>query len=108
MPEADLRDGAGKLVGKHFMGPTWEHIDGSRIVAKLAARAEAPIAGAVPWLLLTVTDHSGEGVLGSVTSIQRIQTRGGQAPQTVDEKIQAGDEMKVSYSADYYFYAPHN
>jgi len=108
MPEADLRDDAGKLVGKHFTGPTWEHIDGSRIVAKATARAEAPIGGAVPWILLTVTDRCGGGVLGCVTSIQRIHTQGGEAPPSVAQSVQPGEELKVRYSADYYFYAPHN
>lgn len=108
MPEADLSDDEGETVGKHYAGPTWEHNDGSKVTAKAAARAEAPIPDAVPWLLLNVTGRSGEGLLSRVTSIQRIQTSGGQAPQTVGQGTEAGDELKVGYSADYYFYAPHN
>ena len=107
MPQAELRDGDGEVVGKHYAGPTWEHIDGSQITAKPVSKAEAPLAEAVPWLLLTVTGRSGEGVLGSVTSIQRIQTSGGQAPESIDNGLEPGDELKVNYSADYYFYAPH-
>lgn len=106
MPHAELRDDHGHVVGKHYAGPTWKHNDGSEITAKAVAKVEAPISGAVPWLLLTITGRSGAGVLESVTSIQRIQTSGGQAPEIVDKGTKAGDELKVSYSADYYFYAP--
>jgi len=106
MPQADLCDDDGHVVGKHYAGPTWKHNDGSEITAKPVARAEAPSPGAVPWLLLTVTGRSGAGVLERVSSIQRIETSGGQAPQIINEGTKAGDELKLSYSADYYFYAP--
>lgn len=73
-PEAFLYDDQGNVLGKHFGGPTWKHTDGSEICAKLAAKVDAPDAGAIPWLLLTVTDHSGNGAFSRVTSIQRIHT----------------------------------
>jgi hypothetical protein len=100
-PEATLYDQKGNAVGKHFGGPTWRHKDGSEITARMAAKVDAPEAGAIPWLLLSVTDHSGNGVLSRVTTIQRIHTAGGLAPAGGCE-----GESKSSYSADYYFYAP--
>ena len=69
-PEADL----------HFAGPTWKHIDGSEVVGRVAAKQDAPKPGAIPWLLLTAASHTGQGVLNPVTSIQRIHTEGGVAP----------------------------
>ena len=104
-PEAELTDGQGKKIGTHFAGPTWKHADGSEVVGKLAARADAPEAGAIPWLLLSASGHTGNGILNRVTSIQRIHTKGGQPPSGCDES-HSGSEVKVSYSADYYFYAP--
>ena len=104
-PEAKLADGAGKEVGTHYAGPTWKHADGSEVMGKVASRADAPEAGAIPWLLLTATGHNGSGVLSQVTSIQRIHTKGGQAPGGCDE-AHRGNETKVPYSADYIFYAP--
>ena len=103
-PEAKLTDANGKEVGTHYAGPTWKHADGSEVMGKVASRADAPEAGAIPWLLLTATGHNGSGVLSGVTSIQRIHTKGGQPPVGCDEARKSA-EAKVSYSADYYFYA---
>ena len=44
-------------------------------------------------------------MLGKVTSIQRINTKGGRAPSSGCDADQLGKEVKVPYSADYYFYA---
>jgi hypothetical protein len=40
-------------IGKHYAGPHWESTDGSKVVAAVKERADAPAAGAIPWLLLT-------------------------------------------------------
>ena len=105
-PEADLFDSSGVPIGKHYDGPTWKYKDGSEVVGKVAARQEAPDATAIPWLLLTAANHSGNGVLSAVTSIQRIHTKGGQPPASGCDDSRRGDEVKAAYSADYYFYAP--
>jgi hypothetical protein len=104
-PEAELFDSNGAAIGKHYAGPTWKHSDGSEVVGKVVARQDAPDATAVPWLLLTATGHSGNGVLAGVASIQRIHTKGGQPPQTGCDQSHTGAETKSAYSADYYFYA---
>lgn len=106
-PEAELHDEQGKVVGRHYAGPTWEDIDGSKVTGKAAARVDSPDADSIPWLLLTATGHSGNGALTSVTTIQRIRTKGGLAPSI--SECTAGkqnSEMKSTYTADYYFYAP--
>ncbi len=103
-PEALLYDEQGNVMGKHFGGPTWKHNDGSEICGKVAAKIDAPDAGAIPWLLLTVTDHSGNGVFSRVTTIQRIHTAGGLAPSSGCSAANPEKEWKSSYSADYYFY----
>lgn len=106
-PEAELRDDQGKIIGHHYAGPTWKHNDGSEITGKAAARVDSPDPDSIPWLLLTVTGQSGNGVLSSVTSVQRIHTKGGQPP-AASECIAAkqGSEVKSSYTADYYFFTP--
>jgi hypothetical protein len=105
-PEAQLFDEAGRVIGRHFGGPTWQLNDGSSIVGKMAAKVDAPDAGAIPWLLVTVTGRSGDGVLSQVTSIQRVNTVAGLAPTAAECMPQSGEvEFKSSYSADYYFYA---
>jgi hypothetical protein len=111
-PEAELTDAAGKKIIHHSAGPTWKHIDGSEVQAKVAAKldapkVEAPKPQAIPWLLLSATSHSGEGIFSRVTSIQRIHTEGGIAPEAkYCDGSATGKEVGVVYAADYYFYAP--
>lgn len=102
-PEALLYDQQGKVLGNHFGGPTWKHNDGSEICGKMAAKVDSPDAGAIPWLLVNVTDHSGTGVFSRVTTIQRIHTAGGLAPAACTS-ADLEKEFKSSYTADYYFY----
>ena len=106
-PEAELRNDQGAVIGRHYAGPTWKLNDGSEVTGKAAARIDSPDAGSIPWLLVTVTGHTGEGTLSRVTDIQRIRTKGGlaQAEDTCTAAKQ-GSESKSSYTADYYFYAP--
>jgi hypothetical protein len=107
-PEADLLDSKGTTIGKHFAGPTWKHNDGSEVVGKVVTRQDSPDADSIPWLLLTVASHSGDGILTAVTTIQRIHTKGGQPPASGCDTPHRGSETKVAYSADYYFYRPAN
>ena len=41
-PKAELSDSSGKDIGTHYAGPTWEADDGSKVVADVVARADAP------------------------------------------------------------------
>jgi hypothetical protein len=105
-PDAVLRDDAGKSIGKHFAGPTWEASDGSRVVGELKAKADAPDANAIPWLLLAAKSHAGEGALAKVSFIQRLATTGGKATASGCDAAHVGAEQRVAYTATYYFYAP--
>lgn len=105
-PEAQLFDKDGKPFGKHFAGPVWEANDGSRVTGKAVASAPSPDAGSIPWLIVNIVSHEGSGVLARATSIQRLNTKGGKAPATGCDAAHAGQELPVSYSADYLFYTP--
>jgi len=107
-PEAQLRDAKGALIGHHSAGPTWKHIDGSSVTGKLAAKAASPDPNSIPWLLVTVVSHDGKGVFDRVTTIQRVDTKGGQPPPAgkCDPSKASAAETWIPYSADYYFYAP--
>src|ERR1700681_512139 len=105
-PEAQLFGKDGKTFGKHFAGPSWEARDGSRVVGKAAANVASPDADSIPWLLVKVVSHAGDGVLARVTSIQRINTKGGKAPASGCDATHAGQEVRIPYSADYFFFAP--
>jgi len=110
-PEAELFDEQGNVIGRHFGGPTWQLNDGSQITGKMVAKVDAPDAGAIPWLLVTVTSNSGKGALSQVTSIQRVNTVSGLSPESLPPAAAECSpssrevEFKSSYSADYYFYA---
>jgi hypothetical protein len=100
-PEAELVDISGRVVARHFAGPSWAWGDGSTIVGKAGASAPAPDGHSIPWLLLTVASHTGEGVLAPATSVQRLDTIGGAAP---DGGCTAANEHQVArsaYSANY-------
>lgn len=104
-PDATLLDAAGAPVGTHTAGPTWTMTkDGSSVKAEKLAQADAPAAGAVPWLLLRATSTSGHGSFSQVTYVQRIGTQGGQAPAAGCDAQAAGKETRASYSAEYVFY----
>jgi hypothetical protein len=106
-PDAELRDEHGTVIIRHYAGPSWQHKDGSEVTGKAVARAAAPDADAIPWLLLSAVSHEGSGVLARVTSIQRIHTRGGQAPPAAQcDAARRNAEVRIPYTADYYFYAP--
>jgi len=99
-----LSDERGKTIGRHFAGPTWELTDKSAVTGKVLARADSPDKDSIPWLLLAVVDHSGNGLLSHVTHIQRLNTKGGKASGSGCDAAHAEAETRVAYSADYLFY----
>ncbi len=106
-PEAQLHDRHGNVIGRHYAGPTWKDNDGSEVTGKAVAKVDSPEPNSIQWLLVTVTGHSGEGVLSRVTTIQRINTRNGLPPPASDcNAAKQNSEAKSPYTADYYFYAP--
>jgi hypothetical protein len=104
-PDATLFDEKGALVGKHYAGPTWEALDGSKVTGVVIARSNGPDSNAIPWLLLRAGTTSGSGIFSDVKSIQRLNTIGGSAPAGGCGQSQVGQEQRVPYSADYLFYA---
>jgi hypothetical protein len=90
----------GKTVGRHFAGPSWEHTDGSAVVGKVAGSAPGAAPNDIPWLKLDVVSRRGSGVLSGVTTVQRIDTKGGKFEGPCD---QAGTYRSVPYSAEYVF-----
>ena len=68
-------------------------------------RADATEAGAIPWLLLTAKSVGPDGTLSKITSVQRVHTAGGVAPKSGCSSATAGTQVRVDYTADYYFFA---
>jgi len=103
-PEADLFDARGNRTGRHYAGPHWESTDGSKILGTVRERADAPVADAIPWLLLTAKSVGSEGSFSKVTGIQRVNTVGGVAPKAGCSQATAGTPARINYTADYYFF----
>ena len=108
-PQAALFRGNVKLIITHFAGPSWQALDGSRVVGAQVASSPAPNPQSIPWLLLQAASHEGTGTLSGVTFIQRILTGGGVAPaaETCTAK-EVGEEARVDYIAEYLFYVARN
>ena len=104
-PDADLFRNGGQPFGHHGAGPSWQAEDGSLVVGNVLARADAPVAGAIPWLLLEARSNSGKGALAGVARIRRVNTTGGVAPVAGCDAQSRGQQVRVPYTADYVLYA---
>jgi Protein of unknown function (DUF3455) len=90
----------GKSIGRHYAGPNWDHIDGSGVKGKVVASALGATSNDIPWLTIDVVDHRGNGTLSGVTTVERINTKGGVAQGSCES---AGNYLSIPYSADYVF-----
>ena len=103
-PEAALADRAGRSIGKHYAGPTWESPDGSTVVGEVKAKDPGPTPSAIPWLLLSAKSNTGSGVFSTARSIRRIATKGGVAPAEPCAERNLGQVARIPYTATYEFY----
>jgi hypothetical protein len=90
----------GKTVGRHYAGPNWEDADGSAVTGKVVGNAPGATANDIAWLKLQVISQRGSGALSGVTTVQRINTEGGQLKGACDK---VGATKAAPYSADYVF-----
>jgi hypothetical protein len=106
-PEAVLFADAGGngAVGIHYAGPTWESVSGSKVAGMVLERCPLD-PDAIPWLLLGTVFKEGPGIFHRVTFIQRVNTVGGNAPTDPGDFL--GDVVRVSYTAEYFFYRAHH
>jgi hypothetical protein len=102
-PEAALTDTANKPIGKHYAGPSWEGLDGGKVVGAVKANMPAPTAGAIPWLLLDVKSREGSGTFTQAKAIVRMNTSGGAALAQGCDEAHSGSESRVPYTAAYLF-----
>ena len=106
-PLADLFEENGGKVGWHYEGPSWEAVDGSKVVRDKTEDVKSAPAPKpkqdIPWLLLKVKAAEGkEGKLSATVYIQRLQTQSGKAPAELPNRV--GAKVGVEYKAVYYFY----
>ncbi|MGZ5033489.1 MAG: DUF3455 domain-containing protein [Usitatibacter sp.] len=105
-PQATLMQ-HGKTVGRHGAGPTWVATgDASSVKGTVAERQDGG-SGNIPWLLLRATPSDNQGIFAGVTSIQRVDTKGGVEPAAPCDATKSGQEVRVPYTANYNFYKRH-
>lgn len=90
----------GTTVGRHYAGPHWEMADGSIVRGKVSGRAPGATTADIAWLKLDVSARKGQGQLDGITTIQRINTKGGTLEGACSK---AGSTLSVGYSTDYVF-----
>jgi|GEM_PF-1332568 uncharacterized protein (TIGR03118 family) len=105
-PEAILYADAGHhaVVGTHFgtpTGPAWETTSGSKVIEQRVDGC-TPDPTAIQWLLLRTLTKEGNGVLSSVSHVQRLNTVAGVAPSEAGAFI--GEVRQVPYTSEYLFY----
>jgi hypothetical protein len=103
-PKADLFDKNGNKIGKHYAGPHWESNDGSKVLGTVQEKVDAPVPGAVSWLLLSTESDGAKGAFSEITTIQRLNTVGGVAPATGCSQAEVGKLANSNYTADYYLF----
>jgi len=100
-PEAELKNAAGEILGKHGAGPSWTLNDSSSIVGTVPPLKNLAAPAGIPWLLVAVKAKSGSGTLDKVDYVMRVATEGGVAPA---EPPKTQDETaKAKYHAIYLF-----
>jgi hypothetical protein len=106
VPRADLFDDNGKLIIKHFAGPSWQAADGSKAVGTVVDKV-TPDLSAIPWVLLSAkTTPGADGDrLVDTSFIQRLDTVGGLQPPAADcNAATAGTVVESPYTAEYVFW----
>lgn len=104
LPEAELIDVHGAVVGRHGADFSFEHVDGSRLLGRVLASDSAPRDEDLRWLLLA-TRSFGPGAFAEVGYVQRVNTSGGMPPARC-EAAQAKQLLRVNFTAEFVFYRP--
>lgn len=104
LPDAELRDAKGQLVGHHGANYSFEQVDGSRLIGTIIGYDSAPSDDSLRWLLLR-TQSYGQGEFDRITYVQRVETSGGMPPaQCAAEQV--NQILRVPFSAKFIFYRP--
>lgn len=103
-PQAVLLNSGGQEIG-HFSGnpPRWSHADGSFVSGSQVAVSPNGEKN-LPFQLVKADTAGGQGVLATVSYIQRINTQGGVAPRAKCTESREGEQVEVEFTAGYRFW----
>jgi hypothetical protein len=102
-PDATLYDGT-REAARLATADHWESLEDRSAVSGILLRMQAGGEGNLPWALMRALPAGETGMFAGVTSIQRVNTRGGVPPTAACGELQVGAEARVPFTADYYFY----
>jgi len=101
-PDATLYDGSHEIA-RMSTPNLLESLDDGSSISGVVRTAQAS-SGALPWTLSQAQPIGETGIFANVTSMQRVNTRGGLPPATGCNADNDGAESRVAFNADYYFY----
>jgi hypothetical protein len=104
-PDATLYDGPAS-VARMASPRHWESLYDLSSVSGIPLRLQSAGSGNLPWELMRAVPVGDSGIFAGVSSIQRVNTEGGAPPRDGCDATHLGDEARVAFSADYYFYKP--
>lgn len=103
-PDAVLMDKEGKEIGSYDGPPArWSLKDGSFVTGSQVAVSSNGSKN-IPMQLVKADVAGGQGTLTTVGYVQRVNTKGGVAPQSKCSKDNEGEKVNVDYTADYVFW----
>jgi hypothetical protein len=102
-PDATLLEGS-RTVGTHKAVNLWESTSDRSSVSGVVRSSQPAGASNLPWTLYRAQSIGTSGMFAGVTSIQRVNTSGGAAPEGGCTAANAGAESRSAFTADYYFY----
>jgi Protein of unknown function (DUF3455) len=95
----------GQSIGRHYVGPSWDLVDGGGVRGRVVTSIPAPAGNDIPWLELEVVDHHNKGILSDAVTVLRINTKGGLAQGSCESD---GKYLSIPYAADYLFLRKHD
>ena len=103
VPDATLYDGS-RSVARHATVGLYESISDRSSVSGVVRSSQPAGAANLPWVLIRAQPIGENGLFANVSSVQRVNTTGGAAPSGGCGADNVGEEARVAYKADYYFY----
>jgi len=102
-PDATLYEGT-RSTARHTVVGLYESLSDRTSVSGVVLASQAVGPANLPWVLIRAQPIGEGGMFTGVSSFQRVNTNGGAAPTTGCGPDTTGQEARVAYSADYYFY----
>jgi hypothetical protein len=103
VPDATLYEGS-RSTARHATVGLFESLSDRSSLSGVVRTSQAAGVQNLPWVLMRAQPLAETGMFAGVTSVQRVNTVGGAAPTGGCGPDNIGDEARVAYQADYYFY----